>query len=122
VLAHGDTFVFCHASASASVLERCDLVSVSTTVTAIDFNGDDAVGLARDGELIDTLGEEGPDPGTAWAVGTEPLGTLDHTLRRRPEVLGPNAIWASASAEWEVFETDDFGGLGDHQPGFICAP
>ncbi len=122
ILRHGETFVFCHAASSTAVLERCDLVSISTTVTAIDFNGDDAVGLAGAGVLIDAIGQEGPDPGTAWPVGDTPLGTLDHTLRRRAGVLGPNPTWGSAATEWEVLETDEFSGLGDHQSGLICSP
>jgi hypothetical protein len=122
LLPHGETFVFCHSQASPLIFERCDLIAVSATVMAVDFNGDDAIGLARDGVLIDAVGEEGPDPGTAWPIGSEPLATVDHTLRRAAEVLGPEASWSIASTSWVVGATDDFSGLGQHAFGYICEP
>ena len=48
------------------------------------FNGDDALVLYRGSEIIDSFGQVGVDPGTAWVSGN--VSTLDMTLRRKATV------------------------------------
>jgi predicted extracellular nuclease len=84
--------------------------------SVINFNGDDAITLERDGAgVIDQFGQVGFDPGTAWTVG--PVTTVDRTLRRKPAVTRgsvPPAAPASwdVSAEWDVFAQNTSAGLG----------
>ena len=72
------------------------------------WNGDDAVGLAKNNMLIDAIGEEGIDPGTDWTVGSNG-STKDHRLTRKNTICSPNANWNisrgsdDASSEW-VYE------------------
>ncbi|MFY8275287.1 ExeM/NucH family extracellular endonuclease [Pseudoalteromonas sp. SSDWG2] len=44
------------------------------------YNGDDAIVLSKDGEVIDSIGQVGVDPGSFW--GTSELKTQNLTLRR----------------------------------------
>lgn len=114
-VADGDVYVIANASAAAAILNEADVTSSVTY-----FNGDDAVGLFKDGVLIDAIGEEQNDPGTAWDVAGVSGGTKEHTLVRKPDVCGPNADWASsagtdaANSEWIVYPQDTWDYLGFH--------
>lgn len=66
----------------------------------MDFNGNDAIGLFKDGVLIDIIGNF-DDP--------EDFGK-DVTLRRRPEFTEPSTIYDPN--EWDLFEIDNVTGLG----------
>ncbi|MFP4281969.1 MAG: lamin tail domain-containing protein, partial [Opitutales bacterium] len=67
----------------------------------MDFNGDDVLGLFREGALIDVVGEWG---GVAWGV--------DMTLRRHPSVVGPASVFERG--EWQEWPSDTFDDLGRH--------
>ena len=56
-LAHDETFTVCN-SQLGGLLSLCDFDS-----SDISFGGDDAVGLAVSGVLVDTVGTDGADPG-----------------------------------------------------------
>ncbi len=84
--------------------------------SVINFNGDDAITLERDGAgVVDQFGQVGFDPGSAWTQGA--ITTLDRTLRRKPGVTRGSvpapapAPWA-LDAEWEVLPLNTFDGLG----------
>ncbi len=72
------------------------------------WNGDDAVGLAKSGSLIDVVGEDGPDPGTGWDVAGTTDATKDHRLTRKSSICSPNTDWNSSrgtnttDSEWIV--------------------
>ncbi len=68
----------------------------------MDFNGNDAIGLFKDGVLIDIIGHFDD---------LEEFG-MDVTMRRRPEVTEPSTTYDSN--EWDLFETDNVGGLGSY--------
>lgn len=68
----------------------------------VNFNGDDAVGLFKNGVLIDIVGEKGK----AAKYG------VDVTLRRKASVKGPNSVYTVD--EWEKLEKDDVSDLGSH--------
>ena len=59
----GDVYVVCHASSDATILAECD-----ETWSQANFNGDDAIGLALGGTLIDAVGTDGDDPGSYFDV------------------------------------------------------
>lgn len=68
----------------------------------VNFNGDDAVGLFKNGVLIDIVGEKG----NAAKYG------VDVTLRRKASVKGPNSVYTVD--EWEKLEKDNVSDLGSH--------
>ena len=63
-LAPGDVFVLCNSSSDDAILSEADMTGTNATT----FNGDDAVGLAHNGVIIDAVGSEGADPGNGWDV------------------------------------------------------
>lgn len=68
----------------------------------LDFNGNDPIGLFKEGVLIDVIGEvdNGEDYGK------------DVSLRRLPEVTEPSTTYDPE--EWEIFEVDNVGDLGNY--------
>ena len=119
-LAHGETYVICHAASAADVLAVCDL---AVTDGPVLFDGDDALGLVEGDLLVDAIGEEGPDVGDGWTVAGVAAATRDHTLIRKPQVAGCATDWATAaSTDWSVEPGDTFGGLGAHTINTICVP
>ena len=77
------------------------------------WNGDDAVGLAKDDGsgtfvLLDAVGEDGSDPGSGWDVAGTSNATKDHRLTRKSTVCSPNTDWDSSrgtnttNSEWIV--------------------
>jgi predicted extracellular nuclease len=107
-IASGDVFVMAHASADPAILAVADV----TNSTVINWNGDDAVVLRKNGAVIDAFGQVGTDPGSQWTGGGQ-----DDTLRRKADVCAgdSNADDAfDASAEWDVFAQNIFDGLGAH--------
>ncbi|WP_291429766.1 ExeM/NucH family extracellular endonuclease [Deinococcus sp.] len=107
-LAPGQTFVITNSSANATLAAKSNATSAVTA-----FNGDDALELLLDGAVVDTFGQVGFDPGTAWTGGS--VSTLDKTLRRKASVTTGDINGADAfdpSVEWDVFNVDTFDGLG----------
>ena len=101
----GDVYIIAR---DASEIPFADLFD-----TDMDYNGDDNIGLAYDdgggtAVLIDAVGDDNGDPGTAWEVAGEANATLNHTLVRKATVDYANTDWdASAgtdavSSEWIV--------------------
>jgi hypothetical protein len=119
-LVSGDVYVVCNSSSVQAILDVCDKPEGNIST----FNGDDAVGLARENngtfELIDAVGTNGADPGSSWSVADVSNGTVDHTLVRKSSVSMGNIDWASSAgtnttdSEWEVLTVDTFTSLGSH--------
>ena len=76
-IANGDVFVLAHPSADPLILAEEDV----TNGSVINFNGDDAVVLRKNGAVIDAFGQIGTDPGSQW--GSDLTSTADNTLRRK---------------------------------------
>lgn len=80
--------------------------------TNCNWNGDDAVGLAKDiaavWTLIDAVGTDGLDPGSGWNVAGITNGTVNNKLTRKGTVCSPNTNWVTsagtdaANSEWVV--------------------
>ncbi|MCA9947928.1 MAG: lamin tail domain-containing protein, partial [Anaerolineales bacterium] len=96
-IADGDVFVLAHGSADAAVLAEADLIDSAV----INFNGDDAVVLRKDGAVIDAFGQIGVDPGSEWVGGGQ-----NDTLRRAEAICAgdtnPDDAF-DASVEWVTF-------------------
>jgi len=106
VILSGETIVLSNSQAAASILA----ISALANSYVINFNGNDAIGLYKDGVLIDLFGEIGVNPGDFWDVGD--ASTQNHTLVRDPLVNGPSATWNPS--EWIAYDVDMFDNLGIH--------
>lgn len=99
-LADGATFVLAN--------NPSDVPGADDTDGFCTWNGNDAVGLAKNGSLLDAVGEDGSDPGSGWAVAGITNGTRDHRLTRKANVCAPNTDWSSSrgtnstNSEWVV--------------------
>lgn len=110
-LAPGATHVICHPSIVATALPACQ----RTNGSVINFNGDDALTLERDGVVVDQFGQVGFDPGSAWTAGG--LATVDRTLRRKAGVAQGSVPPAAPAAwdlalEWDGLPNNTLDGLG----------
>jgi len=123
----GDVYVIYNLSASTSISDVGDLgFAYNNTADGGDgdnvpsFNGDDALGLFKDGTLIDVIGVPTTDPGDGWAVAGTATATKDYTLVRKSSVSQGNTDWTASSgtttleAEWIVYSKDTFTYLGSH--------
>ncbi|MBG6109674.1 endonuclease I [Flavobacterium sp. CG_9.10] len=68
------------------------------------FNGNDPMGLFKNGVLIDIIG--------TFNGGTANFGA-DETLRRKPSISAPNTTF-NKSGEWDSYIKDTCNGLGSH--------
>ncbi|WP_257982436.1 ExeM/NucH family extracellular endonuclease [Aeromonas salmonicida] len=124
-LAPGASLVLANPSANAEILAKANQTSGNLV-----FNGDDALVLYRGSEIVDSFGQVGVDPGTAWVSGS--VSTLDMTLRRkatvnqgRTDAAGP----FNPALEYVAAPKDDASGLGCSgdgpcdgtlPPAFVC--
>ncbi len=101
-LNNGAKFVMVNSSIAFACYNAAS-ANVSTAGNEMTFNGNDAVGLFKNGVLIDIIGTF--DGGTANFA-------IDVTLRRKASVLSPNTTF-NLSGEWDSFATDTCGGLNN---------
>lgn len=103
----GQTYVIADNDASAEILAKANLQS-----NASFFNGDDAIVLYKQQQVIDSLGQVGVDPGSEWGSGD--LSTQDNTLRRKTHALTPDTDVNDAVSfdNWLGFAKDDISDLG----------
>jgi len=134
-LAPGKVYVIANASANATILAEADLtLTYSSTpngcigCNVLSFNGDDALGLFKNAQLIDVIGVPSEKPTTGgWTVADVSNATADHTLVRKNHVVTGNADWASAqgtnadNSEWVVNDKDVVDFLGWHIENILSA-
>lgn len=110
-LASGDTYVLAHRDAQPAITSMANVLNTSV----INFNGDDAVVLKKNGKMIDVLGQVGVDPGTAWGTGDHT--TVDHTLVRKETIITGDYQADDPfdpSMEWISYAKDTTSTLGHH--------
>ena len=98
-LAQGDVFVVVHSSAMSSMQAVADL---STGSTVMSFNGNDAVGLFKNGVLIDMLG----------TFNNAAYFAQDVSLLRNADIGSPSATYTVS--EWTSYSQDYVADLGQH--------
>jgi len=98
-IANEDVFVVVNASASSAMQSEAD---ISSGGAALSFNGNDPVGLFKNGQLVDVLGDFNST--SSFAQNT--------TLVRKETVASPNTNYTSA--EWDSYPSDTFSFLGAH--------
>lgn len=101
-LINGGKFVLVNSSISSSCYSKSN-ANISTTATELTFNGNDAIGLFKNGTLIDIIGTF--NGGSANFAANE-------TLRRNSNVLVPSATF-NKSSHWTVYSTDTCSGIGN---------
>ncbi|RZT91813.1 putative secreted protein (Por secretion system target) [Ancylomarina subtilis] len=99
-LANQDVFVAANSSAVAEITSQADYTG---GVGEMTFNGNDALGLFKNGVLIDIIGNF--DGGSAYFA-------QDQTMRRKSNIQSPNVTYSVS--EWDVLAKDTFTGLGSH--------
>jgi predicted extracellular nuclease len=113
-LADGDVYVLAHSSSASAILAVADETSGAGL-----WNGDDALVLYRDGDVVvDAFGTVGIDPGTEW-----PGGGSDDTLRRKADACAGDTDpfdFFEVAPDWDVFPNNSFDGLGEHETS--CDP
>ncbi|MFC2947482.1 5'-nucleotidase C-terminal domain-containing protein [Virgibacillus sediminis] len=97
-LANGDVLVLAHSDADTAILDKADEIVSSV----INFNGDDAVVLSKNGEALDVLGQ----------VGVGETYGQEVTMTREPSVISPTSTYNPN--EWAVHDEDTFDYLGSH--------
>jgi endonuclease I/chitodextrinase len=103
-----DVFVIINESADdATLVAEADLKRANNDSTnngsPLNFNGNDPVGLFKDGVLIDVIGTINQGSGSQFAQNI--------TLRRNEDVSGPNTIF-DLQNEWTPFAANTFDGIG----------
>lgn len=99
-LSSGEVYVVAHSSANATILAQADL---TTGGTPMDFNGNDAVALYKNGVQIDVVGIENqvsPD----WGANV--------TLVRKSIISAPSTLYSLS--DWDSYASDTFSYLGSH--------
>lgn len=94
-LATGSKYVIVNSSISSSCFST-SAANISTTATELTFNGNDAVGLFKNGVLIDIIG--------TFNGGTANFAA-DVTLRRKSTVTSPSTTF-NLSSQWDSFSQD----------------
>ncbi|WP_281866278.1 endonuclease [Flavobacterium sp. GSB-24] len=103
-LTTGSKFVIVNSSISSSCFSTSS-ANISTTATELTFNGNDAVGLFKNGVLIDIIG--------TFNGGTANFA-IDVTLRRKSTVTSPSTTF-NLSSQWDSYTTDTCGNLTSKQ-------
>lgn len=98
MLESGEVLVLAHGSADQAILDQADIVNGAI----VNFNGDDAFALKKEGELIDVLGE----------IGLRTNYGQDVTLVRQSAVTAPSVTYNEA--EWDTYAINTFAYLGNH--------
>jgi 2',3'-cyclic-nucleotide 2'-phosphodiesterase (5'-nucleotidase family)/3',5'-cyclic AMP phosphodiesterase CpdA len=109
-LESGKVYVIAHASSDQAILNKANITHDVTF-----FNGDDALVLKHNGNIIDVIGKIGEDPGTAWGSGD--FTTAEHTLVRKSSITGGDTNPSDSfnpSVEWISYPQDTFDYLGSH--------
>ncbi|MFC4635593.1 endonuclease [Dokdonia ponticola] len=95
-----DVYVVAHSSANGTIT---GVANTTTTNTIINFNGNDAVGLFKNGALIDIIGTFN---------GGSANFAKDVTLRRKATVVSPTTTYTTS--EWDSFPSNTASDLGVH--------
>jgi len=95
-----DVYVVAHSSANGTIT---GVANMTTTNSIINFNGNDAVGLFKNGVLIDIIGTFN---------GGSANFAKDITLRRKATVVSPSMTYTTS--EWDSFPSNTAGDLGAH--------
>jgi len=103
--------VIANSNSVAALKDKAQLLNSSSW-----YNGDDALVLSKGDQVIDSFGQVGFDPGSAWNSGG--VSTLDKSLRRKASVTRGDSITSDLfdpSLQYEQFAQDDFSDIGSYK-------
>ncbi|WP_130736252.1 endonuclease [Flavobacterium sp. J27] len=100
-LANNGKFVIVNSLISSTCFNKSS-ANISTTATELTFNGNDAVGLFKNGVLIDIIG--------TFNGGSSNFAA-DVTLRRKSTATAPKTSYSSS--DWDNYATNTCNGLGN---------
>lgn len=100
IVTNRDVYVVANSSASSTIKNEADLISGASELT---FNGNDPVGLFKDGILIDIIG--------TFNGGSSNFAK-DKTLRRKADIASPSSTYKVS--EWESYPQNTSNDLGKH--------
>lgn len=98
-IANDDVFVVVNSNAASAMQAEADLISSSPVMS---FNGNDPIGLFKNGQLIDVIG----------AFNSTSSFGQNTTLVRKETISEPNATYIIS--EWDGYASDTFSFLGSH--------
>ncbi len=99
-LTNNGVYVVANNSAATTIKNVADLLS---SASAMSFNGNDPVGLFKNGVLIDVIGTFN---------GGSANFAKDKTLRRKSDISSPSTTYTTS--EWDSFPQNTFDDLGKH--------
>ncbi|MEG1585687.1 MAG: lamin tail domain-containing protein [Bacteroidales bacterium] len=104
LLAHGETYLLTDANAKLTELKEAadTIIGYSNAGSILYFTGNDAIGLFKNGQLIDLIGYE--DNTEVWGQ--------DKTFYRKANVYAPQQKFYPA--EWSEYPKDYVTGAGTH--------
>ncbi|BAO56277.1 endonuclease [Nonlabens marinus] len=105
-LATGQVFVIANSQADQALQDKSDVLAGNGA--ALDYNGNDPVGLFKNGTLIDIVG--------TFGAGSNVVFGENKTLVRKPEIANPNVNF-NLTAEWNSFPVNTFSDVGRHTYG-----
>ncbi|MHC1702392.1 MAG: chitobiase/beta-hexosaminidase C-terminal domain-containing protein [Tenuifilaceae bacterium] len=127
-LANGDVYIITNDQANTAIKAQADIIVTFSNTTntgqganIASFNGDDGIALFKNTTIVDQIGVETPDPGTAWNVAGVTNATAEYTLIRKDAFNNGGTDWTAmagtdaTSSEWVVYPQDYVGGLGSHK-------
>ena len=91
IINNNSTFVICHTN--------CTYTGTCQRNTALSYNGDDAVVLAKGSTILDVIGKIGEDPGAGW--GSSPCRTFNATLVKNVILPGACIVDTDGSNAYE---------------------
>lgn len=98
-IANEDVYVVVNSNATSAMQAEADLI---TNNSALSFNGNDPIGLFKNGQLIDVIGTY--NSSSSFGQNT--------TLVRKETISEPNATYSTS--EWDGYTSDTFSFLGSH--------
>ena len=110
-LENNKTYVIVNSQAGEALKSKADKLSGSVN----NYNGDDAIVLKHNDEIIDSIGKVGEDPDIAWE--NNGVSTMDMTLIRKPSISEGDKNISDEfdpSVEWTALRKDTFENLGTH--------
>lgn len=110
-LAPGAVYVIANSNSVAALKDNAQLLNSSSW-----YNGDDALVLSKADQVIDSFGQVGFDPGSAWNSGG--VSTVDKSLRRKASVTTGDITTTDVfdpSLQYDQFAQDDFSDIGKYK-------
>ncbi len=104
-----ETYTVTHTSAAPAIGDKASIKNGSIT----NYNGDDAIGLYKNDELIDVIGKIGEQVMWSGSAANGVTGsTLDNTLVRTSKIKSPTTTFDFL--EWNAYARDTFTYFGVH--------